>query len=86
MYDAINYTSSIKFTVNSEVLDFINNHKEIIFNDYYTNDGLSENKVTDNVLRNQVTLQVAKAYLGKMFYLNTYADFRGRVYTNSFYF
>ena len=41
LYDAINYTSSIKFMVNSEALDFINDHKEIIFKDYYANDGLS---------------------------------------------
>lgn len=85
LYYAINYTSSIKFVVNNDVLDFILNNKDVLFKDYYENDGLTNEKVTDNVLRDQVSLEVAKAYLNKTFYLNTYADWRGRIYCNSFY-
>lgn len=36
-------------------------------------------------MRDQVTIKVAEAYKDKTFYLNTYADWRGRIYTNSYY-
>ena len=32
-----------------------------------------------------LTLEVAKMYENSKFYLNTHADFRGRIYTQSFY-
>jgi len=83
LYKAINYTSSIKFSVNSEALDFILKNKDILFKDYYDTTDLSE--IKDYILRDTVTLEVAKTYRNIPFYLNTYADWRLRIYTHSFY-
>jgi len=83
LYKAINYSSSIKFTVNSEILDFIVKNNEILFKNYY--DGIDLSEIKDHILRDTVTLEVAKTYKDIPFYLNTYADWRGRIYTNSFY-
>ena len=83
LYKAINYSSSVKFTVNSEVLDFIIKNKDILFKNYYDVSVLSE--IKDHILRDAVTLEVAKTYKNIPFYLNTYADWRLRISTNSFY-
>lgn len=83
LYDAINNSSSVKFSINTEVLDFVLKNKEKLFKDYYDNVSLSE--VNDHILRDAVTLEVAKTYANIPFYLNTYADWRLRIYTHSFY-
>ena len=85
LYKAINYTSSIRFSVNIDVLDFIINNNKILFKDYYSSEGTTIDDVNDHILRDSVTLKVAETYRNIPFYLNTYADWRGRIYTNSFY-
>lgn len=83
LYKAINYSSNIKFAVNFEALDFILINKENLFKDYY--DGINLSEINDHILRDTVTLEVAKTYRNIPFYLNTYADWRLRIYTNSHY-
>jgi len=86
LYNAVNYLNSIKFSVNSDVLNFILSNKDIIFKNYYNSDEtLSEDKINDNILRDFVTLEIAKTFNYITFYLNTFADWRGRIYSNSYY-
>ena len=67
-------------------MDFILLNKTFIFKIYYHSDRtLSEDKINDNILRDFVTLEIAKTYANIPFYLNTFADWRGRIYTNSYY-
>lgn len=83
LFLAINYSSSIKFTVNAEVLDFNLNNKEVLFKDYYSLGDKEAQK--DKQLQDLITLEVAKTFKNIPFYLNTFADWRGRIYTHSYY-
>lgn len=83
LYNAVNYLSSIKFRVNTELLDYILINKDIIFKDYYNT--VNKEKLKDKILRDVVTLEIAKTFLNIPFYLNTFADWRGRIYTHSYY-
>ena len=83
LYKSINYLNSIKFRVNTELLNFILNNKEILFDSYYKN--LNSEKLKDNVLRDLVTLEIAKTYSNLPFDLSTFADWRGRIYTSSYF-
>lgn len=76
IYEAINYLNSIKFEVNNKLLEYI-----------LSNEGsfLLEEVKADDELQRALTLEVAKLYSNTNFYLNTYADWRGRIYTQSFY-
>jgi hypothetical protein len=75
LYNSINYLNSIKFRINTEVLDFILNNKEKIFKNYYfSENNQNENKINDNILRDAVTLEIAKTFYSIPFYLNTFAD------------
>lgn len=86
LYNAVNYLNSLKFRVNVDLLDFVLVNKKLIFKNYYYSDKtLSEDKINDNILRDFVTLEIAKTFSNIPFYLNTFADWRGRIYTNSYY-
>ena len=57
LYNSINYLNSIKFRINTEVLDYILTNKEKVFENYYQSDGSQNgNNVNDNILRDVVTL------------------------------
>jgi DNA-dependent RNA polymerase len=75
LYDAINYLNSIEFSINSLLFNFLKNDGEYLLNEVKTKDTLQRN----------ITLQVAETYLNKTFYLNVRADWRGRIYADSFY-
>ena len=85
LYNSINYLNSIKFRVNTEVLDFIKINKKKVFENYYQCENKLNDNINDNVLRDAVTLEIAKTFTNIPFYLNTYADWRGRIYTASYY-
>lgn len=72
----VNYLNSIKFGVNNLMLDFILSPEGSY---------LLENVKPDDPLQRAFTLEVAKLYSNIPFYLNTHADWRGRIYTQSFY-
>lgn len=72
LYSAVNYLNSLKFRVNTELLDFVLVNKKIIFKNYYYSDKtLTEDKINDNILRDFVTLEIAKIFSNIPFYLNT---------------
>lgn len=83
LYKSINYLNSIEFRVNNELLNYILENKKILFNNYYSNLDLEKSK--DSALRDFVTLEIAKTFSNIPFYLNTFADWRGRIYTQSYY-
>jgi len=86
LYKAVNYLNSLKFKVNNELLDFVITNKSTIFKNYYHSDKtLTEDRINDNILRDFVTLEIAKTFSNIPFYLNTFADWRGRIYTHSYY-
>lgn len=76
IYDSVNYLNSIEFGVNNLMLDYILSPEGSY---------LLENIKADDELQRMLTLEVAKMYENSKFYLNTHADFRGRIYTQSFY-
>lgn len=86
LYKAVNYLNSLKFKINTEVLEFVYENKSTIFKDYYHSDKtLTDDKINDNILRDFVTLEIAKTFSNIPFYLNTFTDWRGRIYTQSHY-
>ena len=77
LYLAVNYLNSIKFNINRDLLEYLNN----------TEDGkilLETGNETENLDRYYL-LTLAESYKSCSFYLTTNADWRGRIYTQSFY-
>jgi DNA-directed RNA polymerase len=75
LYNTINYLNSIKFSINNTLLDYLNNEGKYL---------LEEIKA-DDLLQRTITLKIAETYKNIPFYLNTHADWRGRIYTQSFF-
>nr|QWO71393.1 RNA polymerase [Termitomyces bulborhizus] len=76
IYKTVNYLNSIKFEINSKLLDYL-----------YSEEGsyILEKIIPENVLQRTITLKIAQIYRDSYFYLNTNTDWRGRIYTQSFY-
>jgi hypothetical protein len=76
IYETVNYLNNLEFGVNNLMLDYI-----------LSSEGsyLLESVKADNELQRALTLEVAKLYSKSKFYLNTHADWRGRIYTQSFF-
>jgi DNA-dependent RNA polymerase len=75
LYNAINYLNSIKFCINSSLLNFLSNEGNYLITEV----------PAENELQRDITLKVANAYKNIPFYLNCKADWRGRIYTESFF-
>ena len=75
LYKTVNYLNSIKFTINTLLLDFLNNEGNYL---------LEEIKPS-NDLQRIITLKIAEIYKNIPFYLTVNADWRGRIYTQSFF-
>lgn len=75
LFDSINYLDSIKFKINNDFLEFI------------LNDGfyLLSSEDEKNWTQNLISIKIAQTFLNIPFYINTFADWRGRIYTNSFF-
>lgn len=76
IYKAVNYLNSIKFGINRLLLNYITS-KEGKY--------ILELVKPDDELQRVITLEVAELYSNIPFYLNTHADWRGRIYTQSFF-
>lgn len=76
IYQTVNYLNSIKFGVNNMLLEYITSEEGKYILDHIK---------PDNDLQRTITLEVAKLYSNIPFYLNTHADWRGRIYTQSFF-
>nr|QWO71391.1 RNA polymerase [Arthromyces claviformis] len=76
IYKTVNYFNSIKFAINKNLLDYI-----------LSNEGayILDSIKAEDELQRELTLHVAKLYKNIYFYLNTHTDWRGRVYTQSFF-
>ena len=77
VYNVINRLNSQKFKVNSDFLDYIENEGSFILEHYKNN--------SKNYINNVITLEIAKLFIDIPFYLNVNLDWRGRIYTQSFY-
>jgi hypothetical protein len=75
LYNAINYLNSIQFSINNSLLNFLNNEGNYL---------LSEVPSEDEFQRD-ITLKIAEIFENVTFYLNCKADWRGRLYTESFF-
>lgn len=78
IYDCVNYLNNMKFSVNKELLNYLNSEGGYIL-DYY-----KLHKIK-HYLNNLITLDIARTYKDEIFYLNVNLDWRGRIYTQSFY-
>ena len=76
IFKAVNYLNSIKFGVNNDLLNYILSPEGSY---------ILENITPEDELQRIITLNVAYVYRNTYFYLNTHADWRGRLYTQSFY-
>lgn len=76
LYKTVNYLNSIKFSINTRLLNYLLSTEGSYI--------LNEIKPEDELQRS-ITLNMAELYKNSYFYLNTQADWRGRVYTQSFY-
>lgn len=74
LYDAINIMSKTKFIINTSFLNYI------------LNEGSSLLQLEKgDILQRNTTLEIAKVFQNSPFYIPLFADWRGRVYTQSFY-
>lgn len=71
----VNYFNQIKFGINNSLLDFILNEGNYLL----------DNVESEDKINNKITINLANIYKEVPFYLNVYADWRGRIYTHSFY-
>ena len=71
VYKAINTLNNIKFRINIELLEFLMNEGQYLI-DFKNSDQL-------------ISLAAAKLFKDTFFFLNTHADWRGRIYTKSFF-
>lgn len=78
LYNAVNYLNAIQFEINIDLLEFLANEGISLF---YNNDAISDSER----LQKAITIKIADTYKNIPFYLNTHADWRGRLYTNSFF-
>lgn len=82
LYNAINYLNSIKFKINNQLLIFLENEGNILWSNFL------ETLVNKNdKLQAEFSLNIAKSYskINLPIYINTFADWRGRIYTQSFF-
>jgi len=78
VYNAVNRLNSLKFKVNADLVDYIQN------DGFYILEYFKKQKY-DTYINNIITLDIAKVYINTPFHLNVNIDWRGRIYTQSFY-
>lgn len=78
LYKSVNYLNSIQFEINIDLLEFLAKKGNSLL---YTNEDISESER----LQQAITLKIAETYKNIPIYLNTHTDWRGRLYTNSFF-
>lgn len=88
LYNSINYLNSIKFSINGELLEYLNSNKGQTLISLLDTLKLKESNTEitkSEKLQRNITLKLAEIYRNFPFYLNTHADWRGRIYTHSFF-
>lgn len=76
LYKAINCINSIQFGINEDLLNFLSNEGKFILEDQLN---------SSDSLQRQITLKIAETFKNVPFYLNVHSDWRGRIYTQSFF-
>ena len=75
LYEAVNYLNSIKFGINNLLLNYLLNEGKYIL----------DSAILKNDLQKEITLKLAEIIGDTPFYLTCHADWRGRLYTESFF-
>lgn len=75
-FNSVNYLNSLKFKINGDFLKYLHNEGSFILDHYKKNKGY---------INNIIALDIATIYKDIAFYLNVNLDWRGRIYTHSFY-
>lgn len=75
LYKTINYLNSIKFSVNKLLFDYLQFEGNYLLNEIKSS----------NELQKFITLKIAEIYKNIPFYLTVNSDWRGRIYTQSFF-
>ena len=76
IYSTVNYFNSLKFGVNNLMLDYLLSSEGCY---------LLEKIKADDEIQRTLILEVAQLLSKHPFYLTTFADWRGRIYTHSFF-
>jgi DNA-directed RNA polymerase, mitochondrial len=95
LYKAVNKMSSIKFKINNLLLDYILNEGNYLINSLNENNSILNGNLDENQdhiktnnsdeLQRITTIQIAKTYSDISFFLPLHCDWRGRIYTKSFF-
>lgn len=80
LYNAINYLNNIEFIINNQLLNYLENEGKILLDMY-----VKELKSESEKLQVSISLKIAKIFSNIPFYISTNADWRGRIYTQSFF-
>ena len=83
LFKAINYLNSIKFEINKDLLNYLKKDGEYLIKNFNLDN--KGNIDPSKTLNTEITLKIASVYSNTPFYLNTHADWRGRIYTQSHY-
>ena len=75
VYNTANYLSNIQFTIKNELLEYISTIGSNLLNLLDTEDRFNS----------EITLKIARTYKDMTLYLPVHSDWRGRIYTYSFY-
>jgi len=76
LFKTVNYLNSIKFGINNTLLNYI---KKMKVN--FLLEGIKGDSDTQRI----ITFKIAESFSNIPFYLNVHADWRGRIYTQSFF-
>lgn len=80
LHQAINNMSSVKFSYNNNFINYLENEGGFLL------DSLNNQELTDSEkYQNYMLLKVAKIYNNNPIYIPLQADWRGRIYTKSFF-
>nr|YP_009739444.1 DNA polymerase [Tricholoma saponaceum]QIC20288.1 DNA polymerase [Tricholoma saponaceum] len=77
LYKAVNYLSSIKFGINTQLLNYLDNEGKFLLEDVEF--------TRSEVLQRFITIKIGQLFSKIPFYLSIHADWRGRLYTQSFF-
>ena len=82
LFNTINKLNSIEFSVNQELLEYLNTDESFKIKEYIFQSIVPK---SSDFYQFIYTFYIAKIFSNNKFYLPTKADFRGRIYVNSFY-
>jgi len=82
LFNVVNYLSSIKFEINENFLNYLEND-----GNYLLDDSNLDNSSKSNLdpIQKAIILKIAKVFKSTPFFLPVHSDWRGRIYTQSFF-